>query len=158
MPDIVKEYGVPIIIMHMRGDPTSMQSNPTYRDVVREVCSELADRVKFLKNEGIEDDKIIIDPGIGFGKRFRDNLELIGAVASLRTLGYPVLIGASRKRFLGELLDQPADQRMSGNLAVVAHCHNSDVDMVRVHDVKETVDVLRVLDAIENPAQYSADW
>jgi dihydropteroate synthase len=158
MVDVVRELGAPIIIMHMKGDPKSMQANPTYNDVTKEVCAFLKDHADLLQREGIEGDKIIIDPGIGFGKRFRDNLQLLDAIDRLRDLGYPVLVGASRKRFLGELLDAGPHDRLSGNLAVAAWCHRVGVDIIRVHDVKETVGLFRVLDSIEHPQDYTAEW
>jgi dihydropteroate synthase len=158
MAGTVRERGAPVIIMHMLGEPKSMQVNPTYDDVVGEVCAFLKDRTDFLKREGIDSDKIIVDPGIGFGKRFRDNLELLEAIDVLRHIGHPVLIGASRKRFLGELLDAGPRERLPGNLAVAAWCYRAGAEIVRVHDVKETVGLFRVLDAIEHPQDYSADW
>jgi dihydropteroate synthase len=156
MPDVVGEFGVPIVVMHMRGEPRTMQVNPTYQDVVSEVRGFLAERVDFLKRRGIEGDRIIVDPGIGFGKRFQDNLDLLRGIDTLRDLGCAILVGASRKSFLGELLDAPPEQRLSGSLAVAAWCHRAGVDVVRVHDVKETVSLFRVLDAIERPGDTTA--
>jgi dihydropteroate synthase len=156
MPGIVREFGAPIVLMHMKGDPESMQNNPRYDDVVAEVRSFLAGRAEFLKRHGVEDDMIVVDPGIGFGKRFRDNLDLIRSVDEIETLGYPVMVGASRKRFLGELLDAEPHERSSGNLAVAAWCFTKRVDIVRVHDVKETAGLFRVLEAIEIPDEHAA--
>jgi dihydropteroate synthase len=158
MPDVVREFKVPIIVIQMKGDPQSMQENPHYDDVVKEVSAFLAERAKFLERQGIDNDMIILDPGIGFGKRFRDNLDLLKSIDTIRTLGYPVTIGASRKRFLGELLEADPNERLSGNLAVAAWCYKTNVEIVRVHDVKETAGLLRVLDAIEHPMEYSASW
>jgi len=155
MPGVLKKSGVPIVIMHMKGEPRSMQVKPTYEDVTKEVGEFLCERADFLKREGVDDDKVIIDPGIGFGKRFQDNLELIGSIDALRGHGYPILIGASRKTFLGELLDATPDNRLSGSLAVAAWCFHSDADIIRVHDVKETVGLFRVLDAIEHRSDYT---
>ncbi len=158
MPDLIREYDVPVVIMHMKGEPGSMQSAPSYDDVVGEVSTYLAEKVMFLNDRGIARERIIVDPGIGFGKRFRDNLVLLGAAARAYDLGCPILIGASRKRFLGELLDAPAKDRLGGSLAVAARCYQMGVDMVRVHDVKETVGLFRVLDAMDRPDEYQADW
>lgn len=158
MPDIVREYGVPVVLMHMKGDPETMQVAPHYEDVVSEVRSFLAGRAEILKQLGVESDMIVVDPGIGFGKRFRDNLDLLQSIESIGTLGHPVMVGASRKRFLGELIKKEPHDRLSGSLAVAAWCFKSRVDMVRVHDVKETADLFRVLDAIENPEDYPAAW
>ena len=156
MAGVVRKSSVPIVIMHMRGEPESMQVKPAYEDVTKEVGEYLCGRADFLKREGVDDDKIIIDPGIGFGKRFQDNLELIRSIDALRGHGYPLLIGASRKTFLGQLLDAAPDSRLSGSLAVAAWCYRSSVDIIRVHDVKETVGLFRVLDAIEHPSDYAA--
>jgi dihydropteroate synthase len=158
MPAVVREYGAPIVLMHMKGTPESMQTNPGYGDVVAEVSAFLRERVEFVKRCGVEDDMIIVDPGIGFGKRFRDNLDLLHSIDSLRAVGYPVTVGASRKRFLGELLKAEPDGRLSGNLATAAWCYTKNVDIVRVHDVKETMGLFRVLDAIGRPEDYSASW
>ena len=158
MADVVRHLGTPIVIMHMKGEPKSMQVKPTYKDVVKEVGAFLQERADLLKRQGVEADKIIIDPGIGFGKRFRDNLDLLGAIGRLRDIGYPVLIGASRKTFLGELLDAGPGDRLSGSLGAAAWCHRTGADFVRVHDVKETVGLFRVLDSIEHPDDYAADW
>ncbi|MDH3216976.1 MAG: dihydropteroate synthase [Candidatus Krumholzibacteria bacterium] len=151
MARVIGEFGVSVVLMHMKGAPKSMQVKPTYQDVVREVRAFLEERVLFLKHQGIEDDRIIIDPGIGFGKRFRDNLDILSELQLLQDLGYPVLVGASRKAFLGELLDAAPGDRLSGSLAVAAWSHRLGADIIRVHDVKETVDLLRVLDALEYP-------
>jgi dihydropteroate synthase len=158
MPGIIAEYGAVVVLMHMLGEPGTMQKKPSYKDVVKEVAAFLADRVELLKQAGVVGDRIVIDPGIGFGKRFRDNLELLRDVREIRSLGQPVLIGASRKTFLGEVTDAPAERRLPGSLAVAAWCHSAGVDVVRVHDVRETVDLFKVLDAIEHPDAYSADW
>ncbi|UCH83516.1 MAG: dihydropteroate synthase [Candidatus Latescibacterota bacterium] len=161
MPAVAREFDVPIIIMHMLGDPDSMQDDPVYEDVVREVTEFLASKAEMLEQHGIDQDKIIVDPGIGFGKRFQDNLDLLKSIDTIRSLGYPVTIGASRKRFIGELLDSGSsrpDERLSGNLAVAAWCYRSNVEIIRVHDVKETVGYYRVADAIEHPSDYTASW
>ena len=157
MVGVVKEFAVPLVVMHMKGEPRTMQESPTYEDVVGEVRAFLAERIDFLKRHGIEDDKIIVDPGIGFGKRFRDNLELLRAIDTLRDLGCPILVGASRKAFLGELLGAPPEGRLSGSLAVASWCHRAGVDIVRVHDVHETVGLFRVLDAIEHSGDDAAN-
>jgi dihydropteroate synthase len=158
MPGVVRGFGAPIVLMHMKGEPETMQVAPRYDDVVSEVRSWLADRVEFLLRQGVDGDMIIVDPGIGFGKRFRDNLDLLRSIGSLKSMGHPVMVGASRKRFLGELLSAAPDGRLSGSLAVAAWCLKNRVDLVRVHEVKETAGLFRVLDAIENPEDYPAAW
>lgn len=148
----------PIVLMHMSGDPATMQDSPDYGDVVAEVSSYLSARAEALVRSGVERDRVIVDPGIGFGKRFRDNLDLLNRIDSFVALGYPLLIGASRKRFLGELLDAGSGNRLPGNLAVAAHCYRKGVDFIRVHDVTETAGLFRVLDALDHPEKYDADW
>jgi dihydropteroate synthase len=158
MPRVIREFGAPIVLMHMKGDPKSMQANPRYDDVVSEVRTFLFRRAETFELQGVEGDMIVVDPGIGFGKRFRDNLDILRSIGAIRTLGYPVMVGASRKRFLGELLKAQPQERLNGNLAVSAWCFTNHVDMVRVHDVKETAGFFRVLDAIEHPEDYPAAW
>jgi dihydropteroate synthase len=158
MPDVAMQFSAPLIIMHMKGEPETMQDNPTYEDVVAEVGKFLGDRAELLKSRGVADDQIIIDPGIGFGKRFEDNLELLRNIGKLRSLGYPVLVGGSRKRFLGTLLDTDTDHRLAGSLAVAARCWSEGVEIIRVHDVKETRDLLTVLHAMEAPNAFVSGW
>lgn len=158
MPGVAAEFGAPIVLMHMKGDPETMQVAPRYDDVVSEVRSFLAERVDFVRRRGVGDDMIVVDPGIGFGKRFRDNLDLLRSIAAIKSLGFPVMVGASRKRFLGELLNAGPWERASGSLAAAAWCFENRVDIVRVHEVKETAGLFRVLDAIENPDEYPAAW
>ncbi len=154
MIDVLREHDAPVVIMHMKGDPKTMQDNPSYTDVTGEVVDFLAERAEHLSNRGIRKEHIIIDPGIGFGKRFRDNLDLLSNVHKFKELGYPVLVGGSRKRFLGELLAADTNQRLSGSLGVAAHCWKEAVDIIRVHDVKETAQLLKALDAITHPHDY----
>jgi dihydropteroate synthase len=158
MPEVAGRYGAPIVLMHMKGEPESMQVNPHYEDVVSEVRSFLAERAGILRRSGLEDDMIVVDPGIGFGKRFRDNLDLLRSIAAIASIGHPVMVGASRKRFLGELLGAEPHDRLGGSLAVAAWCFKNRVDLVRVHDVKETAGLFRVLDAIDHPEDYPASW
>jgi dihydropteroate synthase len=158
MPGIIRDSGATVIVMHMLGEPRTMQVKPAYADVVKEVGAFLAERVDFLRREGIDSDRIVIDPGIGFGKRFRDNLDLLKDIDAQRSVGCRVLVGASRKRFLGEIVDTTAGDRLTGSLAVASWCYQQGVDIVRVHDVKETAHLYRVLDAITNPEGFHADW
>jgi len=146
--------GVAVVVMHKRGDPRTMQESPCYDDVVAEVTSYLDGRASALAAAGVSRERIVLDPGIGFGKRYRDNLELLNHIDALRALGYPVLIGASRKRFIGELSGTSTDDRLAGSLAVAARCLDAGVDIVRVHDVAETVALFRTMDAIDHPTDY----
>ncbi len=140
--------GAYAVIMHMLGKPRDMQENPQYKDVVTEVTEYLDRQSKRLINAGVSPDRIILDPGIGFGKTVEDNLLLLRHLDRIRALGYPVLTGPSRKSFIGTLLSLPVDQRLEGTLGAVvtAVCHGTDI--VRVHDVKETVRAVRITDAI----------
>jgi dihydropteroate synthase len=125
-----------------------MQLNPHYDDVCLEVYSFLSDQINYLSNTGIEN--IAVDPGIGFGKRLEDNLKLLNNLESLKFLCQPILIGASRKSFLGHVLDKEVDQRLYGSLSVAILSAIKGADIIRVHDVAETKDVLRIIDAIHS--------
>lgn len=140
---------VPVVLMHMLGEPKTMQNAPAYEDVLREVGRYLDDRARAMIEAGVARDRIVIDPGIGFGKRFEDNIALLKGLEMLRSLGYPVMVGASRKAFIGTILDVAATgERVTGSLAVAARSYAARVEMIRVHDVRETVQLLRVLDAV----------
>jgi dihydropteroate synthase len=144
--------GVPVILMHMRGEPRTMQENIHYDDVVQDVANELAAWRDEAIAGGIAREKIYVDPGIGFGKTFEHNLELLAHCDALTRIA-PVVIGASRKAFVGHLTGQPGGApRMAGSLAAVAAAHKGRAAIVRVHDVRETVDFLRVLTAIDEKA------
>jgi dihydropteroate synthase len=156
MPEVLCKYDAPVVLMHMKGEPKTMQENPVYADVLDEVSRFLDGRAHRLIERGVSAGKIIVDPGIGFGKRFRDNLTLLNNIGALRSLGYPVLVGASRKRFLGEILNEGTGGRLFGGLAVAARCYENGIEMIRVHDVKATRDLLTVMDALERPDRFSA--
>jgi dihydropteroate synthase len=132
---LVASRGVPIVLMHMQGTPETMQVSPQYDDVAREVREFLERRGTALISAGVREDRIIVDPGIGFGKTTAHNLELLRRIDELRGR-WPILVGPSRKRFIGELLGQSSPQdRLTGTAAIVMHCALSGVDIVRVHDV-----------------------
>ncbi len=142
---------VPVVLMHMLGEPGTMQEKPHYEDVVDEVVTFLKERVDAALAAGVKPGNIIVDPGIGFGKRLEDNLALIAALPRLiREIGYPLLFGASRKRFI-EMLnpDAPSDERLGGSLASVIFAAQSRAHIVRVHDVAQTVQALTVWQAIK---------
>jgi dihydropteroate synthase len=146
---VVASAGAGMVLMHMQGEPRTMQSEPRYGDVVGEVRSFLADRLGGAVAAGIGRDHLCIDPGIGFGKDLEHNLALLRSIGSFRELGVPVLVGVSRKRFVGELsgADDSA-QRLEGSVAAAVWCASQGVEMLRVHDVGSTVRALRVVDAI----------
>jgi len=147
MPAIAARAGVPVILMHMRGEPSTMQQFAAYGDVVTEVAEELQDLVDDARAAGIE--QILIDPGIGFAKTWEHNLEILARADELQRIA-PLVVGASRKAFIGHLTGRAAGpDRAVGSLAAVAAAHRAGAAMVRVHDVRETVDFLKVLAAIE---------
>jgi dihydropteroate synthase len=148
MFELAREHGAGIVLMHMQGDPKTMQVAPTYDDVVAEVHEYLRERIEAAEFAGIEPDRIVVDPGIGFGKDLDHNLTLIHRIDAFLDLGRPVLVGPSRKRFIGTLLDLPEDQRVEGTAAAVAWMVARGAHVVRVHDVNEIVRVVRVTDAI----------
>ncbi len=152
MAKIVKEYGVPVCLMHMKGTPRNMQKNPHYDDVMAEITRFLYERAEYAISEGIDNDKIILDPGIGFGKRtgegIEDNCEIIARLAELKSLGYPLLIGASRKTFIGNICNAGADERLEGSLGAEAMAIANGADILRVHDVRETKRMAMVVDRI----------
>jgi len=145
---VVRASGAALVLMHMKGEPKTMQEAPHYDDVVAEVREFLAERVEAAVFAGIDPERVAIDPGIGFGKDLGHNLTLIHHVDALLELGRPVLVGPSRKRFIGSLLDLPEDQRVEGTAAAVAWMVARGAHVVRVHDVREISRVVRVVDAI----------
>lgn len=146
---LVRETGAGLVLMHMLGEPRTMQDDPHYDDVVREVRDFLAARLGAAVAAGVSRDRLCVDPGIGFGKNLDHNLTLLRQIASFEDLRVPVLVGASRKRFIGQLtgVDDPAE-RVEGTAGAVAWCAANGVDVVRVHDVLAMTRVVRVVDAI----------
>lgn len=154
---VVAKYGVPIILMHNRSNPASVEVRAQlgnayigseYDDLLADVKRELLDSVKLAQQAGVPDERIILDPGIGFGKTIAHNLELIRRLDEIRTLGYPVLLGSSRKSFIGFTLDLPPDQRVEGTAATVCVGITRGADIIRVHDVEHMVRIARMTDAI----------
>jgi dihydropteroate synthase len=148
MFDTAAERGAGLVLMHMRGEPKTMQDDPAYDDVVGEVAAFLRERLAAAEAAGIERDRIALDPGIGFGKTLAHNLELLRHLAALREPGVPLVVGPSRKRFIGTLTDTEAADRVEGTAGAVAWCAANGADVVRVHDVRAMVRVVRVVDAI----------
>jgi dihydropteroate synthase len=149
MTGIAADTGAAVVIMHMKGSPENMQDDPRYDDAPDEISAWLEAAADRLVAGGIARDKIIVDPGIGFGKRLEDNLEIIDRIGDLHTLGYPVLVGHSRKSFIGAITgrDGPGE-RLSGGLAAAGICLDAGIQILRVHDVRETVDYMKVWQAI----------
>ena len=137
-----------LVLMHMRGSPRTMQENPTYDDVVDDVKAFLAERIEFATAAGVAEERIWIDPGIGFGKTVEHNLELLRRLRELRELGRPIVIGTSRKSFLGKVTGREVDERLGGTVASNVLALRAGADMFRVHDVREVDQALRVAEAI----------
>ncbi len=148
MAEKISELDVPIIIMHMQGTPKNMQDSPQYKDVIGDITSYFYERINFAKEHGIKEENIILDPGIGFGKKFHHNIEIIRRLEEFCSLGFPILLGASRKSFLGEILGKKAKNRLYGSLAVSALAVEKGVSILRVHDVVENKDVVRTTEAL----------
>jgi dihydropteroate synthase len=142
------ELGVPVCLMHMQGQPRTMQQQPAYADVVSEVAEFLAGRVGACVAAGLAEDRIIVDPGFGFGKAARHNIELLANLRQLRSVGRPILVGLSRKATLGELTGRDVGERVPASIAAAVIAVAEGAQFVRVHDVRETVDALRVAAAV----------
>jgi dihydropteroate synthase len=148
MASVVVKYRASIVLMHMKGAPKTMQENPTYENVTTEVKQFLSERLFAAKEAGIE--QMIVDPGIGFGKKFEHNIQLLRELKSFTSLGYPLLVGPSRKAFLGAILHLPANERIEGTAAVVTNAILNGANIIRVHDVKEMKRVAMVTDALKS--------
>lgn len=154
MAGVVADAGVPVVLMHMRGTPETMQRSPRYRALMEELLCFFRGRIAAAVAAGIDRHRIVIDPGIGFGKTVAHNLEILNRLKLLARLNRPILIGPSRKSFLGRLIDQSVDQRLEGTAAAVTAAVLHGAEVVRVHDVAEMVRVVRVADAIyRSPAR-----
>lgn len=150
MADLVAHAEVPVVLMHMKGTPKTMQIDPHYEDVVGEVKSFLADVIDTAEEAGIRRDKIIVDPGLGFGKTVTHNLRLIKDLRALQPLGVPIMIGPSRKSFISKLLGPGDERREAGTQAAVAAAALNGAHIVRVHDAERTRETLKLVDAIKN--------
>jgi dihydropteroate synthase len=150
MAALVAKENVPVVLMHMQGTPQTMQTDPRYNDLLQDVKDFLRAQVRFAEESGIAPEKIVVDPGIGFGKKIEHNLQLLNRLSELATLGYPLLVGASRKAFIGKILDAAPDERMEGSLAAAVAAVLAGADIIRAHDVRETRRALDVADAIRH--------
>ena len=137
-----------VVLMHMRGTPRTMQENPTYADVVEDVKAFLAQRIEFAVGEGIAEERIWVDPGIGFGKTPRHNLELLHRLGELHELGHPIVIGTSRKRFIGTITGRGVDDRLGGTIATNVLAMQAGAEVLRVHDVPEVRQAMIVAEAV----------
>ena len=149
MLEIAAEHQVPVCIVHMQGLPKTMQQEPQYHDVVSEIKEFFSERVEAAKSAGIQSENIILDPGIGFGKTLEHNLILLRRLIEFTELGFPLLIGTSRKSFIGKISDLPAEQRLEGTIASNVLAVLNGAKMVRVHDVREHKRAFEIIDAIK---------
>jgi dihydropteroate synthase len=149
MASVVAQAGVPVILMHMKGTPGDMQVAPTYDDVASEIITFLRKAIDQAVRSGVRRDRIIVDPGIGFGKTFDHNLEILKELGRLQCLEAPILVGSSRKAFIGRILDKKVHERDTGTMATVAAAVMNGAHIVRVHNVKQAVETVKVIDAIK---------
>ncbi len=150
MARICAGYKAAVVIMHMKGDPRTMQKNPSYASLMGEIIDYLAKSAETALNAGVKKEKIIVDPGIGFGKTLEHNLEILKNLRELKVLGAPILVGTSRKKFIGKILDAEPQQRLSGTLAACVLACANGANILRVHDVKPLAQALKISQAILN--------
>jgi dihydropteroate synthase len=148
MASLVAERNVPVIIMHIKGKPGDMQKNPNYDNLIKEIKAFFEVQIAIAKKAGIDRGNIILDPGIGFGKRLEDNFEIIRELGQISTMGYPVLLGPSRKSFIGFTLDLPIEERIEGTLASITAGVINGARIVRVHDIRATRRTLTITEKI----------
>ncbi len=149
MASIAAQAEVPLILMHMKGTPQNMQEAPVYDDVVSEILIFLKDAIERAKKAGVREDLIIVDPGIGFGKTFDHNLQIIKELSRFKQLNRPLLLGSSNKAFIGTILDKEPDERDTGTMATVAAGVMNGAHIVRVHNVRKAVETVKIIDAIK---------
>ena len=155
MLDVARRYGAGVVLMHMRGSPSTMQQDPRYGDVVAEVTSLLAARIDILKKEGLLADTMVVDPGIGFGKTADHNVTLLAGLGRLAALGRPVLVGVSRKKFIGDITGRDVEHRQAGSLACAVWAATRGGLIWRVHDVGESRDAARMVAALN---RETVEW
>jgi dihydropteroate synthase len=156
MSAVAARYDTPLIIMHIKGSPKTMQQAPLYDDVMGEIIAYLREGIERAEQAGVDPHQVVVDPGIGFGKRIQDNLVVLNRLDDLTILERPILIGTSRKSFIGAVLKQEVDQRMIGTLATVAVSALKGAHIVRVHDVPPSRQTIDMVDAIINPEGWCA--
>ncbi len=145
--DVASKFKTPYVLMHIKGTPRDMQKNPYYEDVIGEILRYFEEKIGTLKSHGVE--QIILDPGIGFGKRFEDNIGILKNIEKFKKFGYPLLVGHSRKSFIGHILDESdPEKRLYGTLAVTAYLALKGVEIIRVHDIKPNHDVIKTIIAL----------
>ncbi len=149
MARVAAESGAGVIIMHMKGEPRTMQENPTYCDLMREILSSLRESIDIAADAGVAHDRIVVDPGIGFGKTVEHNLAILNRLSELKVLDKPIMVGVSRKSFIGSVLNKPASARLMGTVSACAIAIANGASLVRVHDTRELVDAAKIADAIK---------
>jgi dihydropteroate synthase len=161
MARVVRDSRAGVILMHMQGTPATMQLDPQYEDVAAEVVAFLRERLGFAEAQGIDPRRVVLDPGIGFGKSTSHNLELLACLGEMQQLGRPVCLGVSRKGVIGQVLGRPVTERLAGSLAAVCHAMaRGSAQIVRVHDVRETRDAIllwRILSEFQKRPQESGE-
>ncbi|MBL7155519.1 MAG: dihydropteroate synthase [Candidatus Omnitrophica bacterium] len=154
MAHVISDSGVAISVMHIKGAPKDMQDNPIYNDLMLEIIESLEESIDIALGAGVSPDKIIVDPGIGFGKTTEHNLTIINRLSDLEILDKPILIGPSRKSFIGRLLNKEVPERLMGTAATCALSILKGANIIRVHDIKEMVDVARMADAVKGSPRH----
>ncbi|MEW6982012.1 dihydropteroate synthase [Colwelliaceae bacterium 6471] len=147
--DVVAQTQIPVCIMHMQGQPRTMQSNPQYDDVINDISEFFTQRILSCERAGIDKNRLILDPGFGFGKSIKQNYQLLAGLSQFKSFGLPLLAGLSRKSMIGNLLNREVDERLAGSLSTALIAAQQGANIIRVHDVKETLDAIKVLHAVE---------
>ena len=150
LAEVAAEFNCTLIISHIKGSPNDMQNNVHYNNLMAEIKNSLKESISRAESSGIKPEKIIVDPGIGFGKRVNDNLLILKKLSEFKNLGKPIMIGSSRKSFIGKISAAQPDERLEGTIATVCAAVLNGADIVRVHDVKEVCRAVKVIDAIKN--------
>jgi len=148
-PEVAAKAGIPVCIMHIQGEPDTMQDRPEYRNVRREVSAFLTERIRVAEQAGIRPENILLDPGFGFGKSLEHNLQLLASLEQMHILGHPLLVGVSRKSMLGHITGREVNERLPASLAAATIAAMKGASIMRVHDVRETVDAIRVVAAVK---------
>ena len=148
-PEVAAKAGIPVCIMHIQGEPDTMQDRPEYRNVRREVSAFLTERIRVAEQAGIRPENILLDPGFGFGKSLEHNLQLLASLEQMHILGHPLLVGVSRKSMLGHITGREVNERLPASLAAATIAAMKGASIIRVHDVRETVDAVRVMAAVK---------
>lgn len=148
-PEVAAKADIPVCIMHIQGEPDTMQDRPEYRNVRREVSAFLTERIRVAEHAGIRPENILLDPGFGFGKSLEHNLQLLASLEQMHILGHPLLVGVSRKSMLGHITGREVNERLPASLAAATIAAMKGASIIRVHDVRETVDAIRVVAAVK---------